>query len=285
MPDAGILVSVVVPTWNRASLLRDCVESLYAQDFPVDCYEIIVADDGSTDSSRQLVTEVTQGRSGPLLRYLSLPKRGGNAARNAGMREAAGDIVSFIDDDEMVQPSHVRTVLGLLESESGLDGVGGPYRGYPTKRIRTCARCVPGAADFPGSGRRLVPWLFGGNMALRKSIFTVRGPFDESLSGYQEYEWFSRGPVLRLLYDPDLWVWHRRDQQTLRQLCRSAWNQGRAFPRLTASMGRHEQPSMLRLLRYLGHGLLRRCSMGPVLASREAGALHAAGAMKLKGRS
>jgi hypothetical protein len=188
--------------------------------------------------------------------------------------------VCFVDDDELVQQSHIRNVVEHLEANSKLDGVGGPYQAFSRPRVRTCRRCRPGEADFPGTGLRRVDWLFGGNMALRRAIFETRGLFDEELTGFQEWEWFRRGQTLALLYDPDLWVWHRRDQQGLFDLCKAAWVQGMALRVAGAKLGRRESASVLRLLRYLGHGVVRLCGEGVVLASREGGALQGAWTMK-----
>lgn len=273
-------VSVIVPTCNRAALLRACVESLIDQAFPLEQYEVIVADDASTDETTKVVSDLASRTRRPTIRFLSLPRVGGNGARNAGIKAAAGRILCFVDDDEMVQPSHIGTVVEHLERDPMLNGVGGPYRAFGQSRIRTCRRCIPGAADFPGIGKRKVTWLFGGNMALRKVVFEQRGLFDEELSGFQEYEWFCRSPALELTYDPDLWVWHRRDQHTLIQLCRSAWRQGKSFRLVNNKLGRNAAPSILRLLRCAGHGVVRLCGEGLVLACREAGALKGASRSK-----
>jgi glycosyltransferase involved in cell wall biosynthesis len=268
-------VSIVVPTRNRAELLRDCIQGLLEQDFPADRYEIIVVDDGSTDDTARVVQVLSAGHGSPGVRRFWLPKLGVNAARNEGIRNATGDIVCIVDDDELVQSTHLRSVVERLERAPDLDGVGGPYRPFARTRIRVCGRCTLGAADFPGVGNRKVKWLFGGNMAVRRAVFQRRGLFDEELSGFgDEYEWFHRGPSLELLYDPDLWVWHRRDHQTLMELCKSAWRQGLAIPLSGAKVGIIAAPSVLQLLRYLAHATIRLCGAGLVLACREAGALN-----------
>lgn len=278
-------VSIVVPTRNRASLLRDCITSLLAQGYPADRYEIIVADDGSTDDTAKVVDLLSKGNGSPGVRYSRFPKLGVNGARNEGIKHAAGEIVCIVDDDELVQPTHLRSVVEHLEQAPDLDGVGGPYRPFAPPRVRVCRRCVLGAADFPGAGKRKVSWLFGGNMAVRKVVFERRGLFDEELSGFgDEYEWFHRGPSLDLLYDPDLWVWHRRDQQTLLELCRSAWNQGLAIPLASAKSGLQASPSIRQLLRYLAHAIIRLCGAGLVLACREAGAVNGARTSKRSDR-
>lgn len=267
------LVSVIVPTRNRAALLRGCVESLVEQTFPAELFEVVVVDDASTDGTAHVVADLISARRTPRIRYLPLPRIGGNGARNAGVKNAAAGIVCFVDDDEVVQPTHVRSVIEHLEREPSLDGVGGPSQRHHRPGSRSCPRCEADRPIFPGTGRRKVEWLLGGNMALRKAVFERRGLFHEGLPSFQEYEWFRRGPVLELLYDPDLWVWHRLDERTLLERCRSAWRQGTAIPLARAKLGFGESTSWRQLFRYMGHATIRLCGHGLVLACRQAGAL------------
>jgi hypothetical protein len=75
-------------------------------------------------------------------------------------------------------------------------------------------------------------------------------------------------------------VWHRRDHQSLIELCRSAWGQGLAIPLATAKVGRSASPSVWQLLRYMAHGAIRFCGSGVLLACREAGAIIGARALR-----
>ncbi len=277
----SIFVTVVVPTHNRAKLMRDCVQSLIVQDFPSYQYEIIVVDDGSNDDTADVAKTICSNRPSPCVRFLFLPPGGGNRARNQGIKSAAGRIICFIDDDEVVPQGHVKSVVQLLDEAPDLHGVGGPVHEYSNSRVRTCRGCSLGTSEFPGFGKRKAGWLLGGNMAVRKRVFEGRGLFDEDLRGYgDEWEWFQRDPPLDLLYDPDLWVWHRRDRQTLIDLCRSAWFQGLGIPHTHAKGGIKATPSLTQLLRYLGHAMRRLCAAGIILACREAAALYETRALR-----
>ena len=106
-------VSVVIPTYNRAALLPAAIDSvLRAVD---DGDEIIVADDGSTDSTACAVR-----RFAPRVRHLALPHRGAGAARNAGIAASAHDLVAFADSDDEWLPNRLRWQRPLLSAESGL---------------------------------------------------------------------------------------------------------------------------------------------------------------------
>lgn len=91
-------LSVVVPTRNRALRLRECLESLFVQDYPRQDWEIVVVDDGSTDETSGLLGDLA--RESPVrLRAVANPGRGVAAARNEGIRQAHGDLLLITGDD------------------------------------------------------------------------------------------------------------------------------------------------------------------------------------------
>lgn len=273
-------ISVVVCTYNRAAILGDCLDSLVAQDFPPPRYEVVVIDDGSADDTRRVVEARGDGRAA--VRYVRQANGGLNAARNRGVAEARGAWVCFLDDDELAPPGHLAAIAAHLERDSDLDGVGGPYRdwegGDEEAAPPTCGDCSLAAHAMAYTEPTSVDHLFGGNMTLRRRAFDDIGPFDVGVSRQgsargDEGEWFHRaGGRLRLLYDPELWIWHRRDLFDLRALLRHAFMQGRTVPEIARKRGGRYRPRPLRLLRGLGHAARHRCSQGLVVAAREVGA-------------
>ena len=104
------LLSVVIPTWNRERLVCEAVESALAQR-PARV-EVIVVDDGSTDGT----TDVLARRFGQRIRVLRTEGRGGpGAARNAGVREARGELLAFLDSDDLWLPGKLDAELRVLE--------------------------------------------------------------------------------------------------------------------------------------------------------------------------
>ena len=94
-------ISVVIPTYNRRDLLASVLQSIFAQDFPRDEREVVVVVDGSTDGT----AESLRNLAAPCrFAVIEQPNRGPAAARNAGVRAAAGDIVLFLDDDIRCAP-------------------------------------------------------------------------------------------------------------------------------------------------------------------------------------
>ena len=116
-----MIVSVVIPTYQRAAAVRRVLDSLRDQTIPANEYEALVVVDGSTDGT----VEVLAGLRPPFeLHVASQPNRGRAAARNVGIGLAAGDVVVLLDDDMVV-------TRGLLEAHArrhghGLRGVVGP---------------------------------------------------------------------------------------------------------------------------------------------------------------
>jgi O-antigen biosynthesis protein len=88
-------ISVVVPTFNRKNILRQCLTALLAQDYAD--YEVIVVDDGSTDGTGDMLAAEF-----PRVRYFRQVNQGQAVARNTGVQAAEGEIVAFTDDDNLV---------------------------------------------------------------------------------------------------------------------------------------------------------------------------------------
>ncbi len=106
-PGVPGLVSVIIPTYNRARLLGRAIESVLAQTYePI---EVIVADDGSTDDTADVVT-----RFGPRVRCERQANAGVSAARNLGLRRARGEFIAFLDSDDAWLPWKVAAQVALL---------------------------------------------------------------------------------------------------------------------------------------------------------------------------
>ena len=98
-----VLISIIVPVYNNPSDLRECLSALIASSCPRS--EMIVVDDGSTDDTPSVATEMG-------VAVLRLAKNSGpSAARNYGVRHARGEIIFFVDADVVVMPGAVRPCL------------------------------------------------------------------------------------------------------------------------------------------------------------------------------
>ncbi|MFA5148610.1 MAG: glycosyltransferase family A protein [Candidatus Omnitrophota bacterium] len=90
-------LSIVIPTYNRKDLLKECLESLFDQTYPKEDYEIVVVDDGSTDGTEDLLRDMAAGHGN--LRYFRQENGGAYHACNTGIQRSSGEIIVFTDSD------------------------------------------------------------------------------------------------------------------------------------------------------------------------------------------
>jgi glycosyltransferase involved in cell wall biosynthesis len=194
-------VAVVIPTYNRVALLAHAVESVLAQDYPN--WEIVVADDGSTDATRDYLSSLSNFP----VRHLRLPHTGNVAvARNAGARSAGGSHLAFLDSDDMWHPAK----LGVQLREMHHAGVPWSYTGFQLVDDEGNPVPLRGGDWNPLSGRILDSLLTTeasvavSTLVVEAALFTSLRGFDEDprLNFREDYEF-----VLRLaLASPTLAV-------------------------------------------------------------------------------
>ncbi|GAP62478.1 hypothetical protein ARMA_0901 [Ardenticatena maritima] len=183
MPD--LRFSVVIPTYNRYTLLRQCLQALQEQTYPA--YEIIVVDDASSDE-----TPHTLPKEFPTVRYIRLPQRSGPAtARNVGIQTASGDIVAFTDDDCRVPPYWLETLAEAFTEHPDVVGVGG-YQEAPDEILEKDifaqaeqfmrAQRWQGRHIAPQKGGFEVPGFGTNNAAYRREVLLSVGGFDETFT-------------------------------------------------------------------------------------------------------
>lgn len=172
--------SVVIPTFNRGSILRQTLAALITQDYSD--YEVIVVDDGSTDGTREMVM-----REFPSVRYLRQANRGPAAARNVGIQAASGVIVAFTDDDCLPPADWLTRLADGYARHPEVVGVGG-YSEAPVDLLehnilaryeRYMTREHYGACDGEVLGGFECPVGGTGNMSYRRSVLIEVGGFDE----------------------------------------------------------------------------------------------------------
>ncbi len=118
---AGPRVTVILPTYNRASFLPGAFASLASQTFTD--WDLVIVDDGSTDGTRAIVDDYlkTHRRA----RYVYQDNRGAYGARNRGVDEAAGRYLAFFDSDDLWLPHHLERCVAALEAHPDIDWVFG----------------------------------------------------------------------------------------------------------------------------------------------------------------
>lgn len=180
-------VSIVVPTYNRGSLLRRALQSVLRQTFSD--FEVLVVDDASSEDISGVLAEFDDSR----VRYLQRNLRGGGgAARNTGLSHAIGEYIAFLDSDDVWYPNKVAhqlmTFRGHLTKEIGLSCCG--FVRLMGRQRRTA---VPGLLQHPEIA---FEYLLGGRggpltasvMMLPRLVVEDGYRFDEDLPALQDYD-------------------------------------------------------------------------------------------------
>jgi len=165
------LVSVVIPTYNAAEFLADALNSVRRQDH--EPLEIIIVDDGSTDATPQVIE-----RRGSDVIFVRQANRGPAAARNRGLQEAHGEVIAFLDaDDVWPDGTLMRQVASLTVRPEAEVAIG-----------RTALLVKEESESW------FVPLL--GSAVFRRSVLDRVGCFDESLRYSEDHDWFLRAREL-----------------------------------------------------------------------------------------
>jgi glycosyltransferase involved in cell wall biosynthesis len=180
-------VSVVIPTRNRCEWLRLALRSALSQQ-GVDV-EVIVVDDGSTDETGQMITDMDE----PRVRLVRQVERTGvSAARNRGAAEAQGEWLAFLDDDDLWASNKLSRQLeaaavagrtwvytGSVNADETLQVTGGEPPMPPEKVVKLVRRYNV----LPGGGSYVI---------VRRSVFEHVGPFDPHLANGEDWEMWIR---------------------------------------------------------------------------------------------
>ena len=185
-----MLISVIIPTYNRAAYIAEAIRSVQAQTFRG--VEIIVADDGSTDNTAEIVAGF-----GDVVTYITLPHQGLPAAtRNAGLRAARGEFVAFLDSDDLFLTNKLVLQLAAFEAhpEAGLIYSNGHFfrddPGQPTGYVLD---------GLPTPSGDVFPELLRGNF-MSTPIVLVRHACLDTVGMYDER------PDFFAVEDYDLWL-------------------------------------------------------------------------------
>jgi glycosyltransferase involved in cell wall biosynthesis len=187
-----VLISVVIPTHNRARLLPEALESVFAQTWSA--LEVVVVDDGSTDDTQSIVDRFAS-RGSRSVRYLRQEQAGCAAARNVGLSRACGDAVIFLDSDDALTPQAIEHLARTLR-QSGADFVYSPsIEVYPDG---TEATNLPVAAGRPDDLPTEHFWrtnVRNGAVLYRLSVFERVGLLDVTLDHNEDSDLLQRAAI------------------------------------------------------------------------------------------
>lgn len=187
---APALVSVILPTYNRAWTLKEAVDSVLDQDYPH--IELIVIDDGSTDTTQDLLAPY-----GDRIRVLTQVNRGVSAARNAGIRAAGGSLIALLDSDDAWDKRKISCQVDFFKArpeamicQTEEIWIRNGKRVNPKKRHQK-----PSGMIFEASLHLCL--VSPSAVMMRKDLFDRIGYFNEDFTVCEDYDlWLRVGAVL-----------------------------------------------------------------------------------------
>ncbi len=182
------MISVIIPTYNRASFLSEAIQSVLDQDYfkdcqAVPCFELWVIDDGSTDETKEVVRSY-RGK----VRYHYQPHRGVSAARNQGLRLSSGNFIAFLDSDDIWMGNKMRSQMSFMQA-------------YPKTMVCYTEEVWVRNGVFVNPKKKhqkYSGWIFDKVLPLcllslssalfKRDVFEVVGFFDENMPACEDYD-------------------------------------------------------------------------------------------------
>ena len=186
-----VIYSAIIPSYNRCKLLAEAIDSVLQQNFHA--LEIIVIDDGSRDATAEMIAQRYPQALYPQVRYFHQSNQGPAAARNRGIREAKGELIAFLDSDDIWSENKIQTELLLLERFPEADMLAGNASTFVENKLRSKDTFAQREILFNQQQPRFFDWSIKimqlgpvcctSGMTFRKTALLQLGsnPFDETL--------------------------------------------------------------------------------------------------------
>ena len=163
-------ISTIIPVKNGAEFIADALASISRQTIVPD--EILIVDDGSTDNTLDVVHKIS--KSNPAIKLLQGPEKGPGSARNVALEQARGDIITFLDADDLWPADKMQVQLARLAKEPHVDVVSGFVRYFD----KLCKDTLTPAED---SRTNDIFHVHLGAAVFRRSVFDKLGQFHEDM--------------------------------------------------------------------------------------------------------
>ncbi|MFW6005019.1 MAG: glycosyltransferase, partial [Desulfonatronovibrionaceae bacterium] len=175
------LISVIMPTHNRAGIINWAVNSVLEQHYPE--WELLVCDDGSTDNTAGIIKSIQD----PRVKYLNLQKCGAAAARNAGLKKAGGEIIAYLDSDNIWHPGYLTAMAAALLNNPGRSSAFADFIDYLVQNddLNLLSLERPEFNHEKLLGRNYIDL---NSFAHRRELYDLLGGFNEALSRRQDYD-------------------------------------------------------------------------------------------------
>jgi len=218
-------ISVIIPTYNRAEILKLCLESLVLQDFDKYDFEVIVSDDGSTDNTEQVFYSLDLPDN---FKYLKQKNKGPAGARNLAIRNSTGELLLIINDDTILEKSALTKHWNFYTNSDKKTILLGKFEFSKELQINPFLYCLEKfELLFPYSNAKTnelngFNFFWTCNISFPRNALDKAGLFDEdySLTSYEDIECGYRLEQAGYLvkYDPSIYAEHYHDW-TIENFC------------------------------------------------------------------
>jgi lipopolysaccharide/colanic/teichoic acid biosynthesis glycosyltransferase/glycosyltransferase involved in cell wall biosynthesis len=199
------MISVIIPAYNAAATITDCLSALARQTIPSDQYEVIVVDDGSTDNTADLV------RSAPVKLICHERSRGAAAARNSGLRAAQGHLVCFTDADCTPAPDWIAQITAPLCQDQETIGSKGIYGSHQRQLVARFVQIEYEDKYDLLVGQEQIDFIDTYSAAYRREVLLANNGFDENVFYVEDQELSFRLAArgYKMVFQPAARVYHR----------------------------------------------------------------------------
>jgi glycosyltransferase involved in cell wall biosynthesis len=200
-------VSVIIPTFNRSAMLREAVESVCMQDYS--SKEIIIVDDGSTDDTEDMISRFQPG-----IIYIRVQNGGVSRARNIGIRRSSGELIAFLDSDDLWLPGKLKRQVEYFQKNPD---------------IHLCQTEEIWVRNGKRVNSKSIHKKYSGSpsaVMIRRRVFDDIGLFDEDMPACEDYDlWLRAALKYQIVTLPDALIVKRggHEDQLSRQWGLDIW--------------------------------------------------------------
>ncbi|MBQ7173519.1 MAG: glycosyltransferase [Clostridia bacterium] len=195
-----VLLSIIIPVFNKEHYLSDCLDNIFEkQNVQLDSFEIVCIDDGSTDSSYNILQQYSKYNN---LKIIRQENRGASVARNVGIRNSTGQYIWFVDADDYIFPNVLADLMSALKTGFDL---------YTIGVATDCTQQYNGFCNISDSADAIPsPYTFG-NIVKRERIGNADIQFDEEITyGEDTLFWLQVGVFCQSIRRIDSYLYYYR---------------------------------------------------------------------------
>lgn len=212
-----LTVSIIVPVYNGENTINECLESLLSLNYPSNCYDIIVVENGSTDRTTEIVQQYP-------VNLLHSAQRGPAAARNVGINASNSEIVVFTDADCIADRDWLIELVKEYD-DPDVGGVGGCIEAYPRQNrnpVELFSDNNSPLINYVSGDNEYLPHLYTANASYRRKLVNQVGGFDPALFSAEDVDLAWRVQLetgYKISYAPKAVIFHQH-RTTLKGLSR-----------------------------------------------------------------